>query len=450
MLPIWRISSPSWRLGGVGVGLQLLDPRGEVLGLGEQRLLLVALGLRDLLAHRLLLRAQLLELGERGAVRLLGGEDRVDDPLVLTAGALAGADAVGVLTQELDVDHRASLPSGSRGLPGRAGGDNACMLTRRYLLTTSVRAPRRRRLPAPAEPAAGTQPAPTVPVTTSRRARRTTTTARRPPRLRPPPRRRPPGPRRPRRPPGPPATLEALRDELSALSRRHGVDLGVAATETRSKRSFAWGADTTIETASIAKADILATLLLQLQDRGPASRRASWPWPTPDDPAAATTSRPGRCSASRPRRRDDSGQPAVRPADHPVLRLQLGADPHLGPRPAAVRRRARHVGHHVLAARRPLGEVLLDLMEDVIAEQKWGISAAAHGSERVCLKNGWLPRSTLGQRWIVNSIGRITSPSLDLRLAILSQKARPRAGHRGRRAGGRPHPPPSRGLSQSP
>ena len=68
------------------------------------------------------------------------------------------------------------------------------------------------------------------------------------------------------------------------------------------------------------------------------------------------------------------------------------------------------------------GTVLLDLMEGVIAEQKWGVSAAAHGSERVCLKNGWLPRSTLGKLWIVNSIGRITSSSLDLRLAILSQR----------------------------
>ena len=67
-------------------------------------------------------------------------------------------------------------------------------------------------------------------------------------------------------------------------------------------------------------------------------------------------------------------------------------------------------------------EVLLDLMEDVIPEQKWGISAAAHAGERVCLKNGWLPRSTLGNLWIINSIGRINGPSLDLRLAILSQK----------------------------
>ena len=61
-------------------------------------------------------------------------------------------------------------------------------------------------------------------------------------------------------------------------------------------------------------------------------------------------------------------------------------------------------------------------MDDVIAEQKWGISAAAHHGERVCLKNGWLKRSTIGQRWIINSIGRITGPSVDLRLAILSQK----------------------------
>ena len=46
----------------------------------------------------------------------------------------------------------------------------------------------------------------------------------------------------------------------------------------------------------------------------------------------------------RPRRRHGQRQPAVRAEGHPGLRLQLGADPDHGPRPAAVRRRARTAG----------------------------------------------------------------------------------------------------------
>lgn len=221
----------------------------------------------------------------------------------------------------------------------------------------------------------------------------------------------------------PAATLAALRDELSALSRRYGVDLGVAATETRSKRSFTWGADTTIETASIAKADILAALLLQLQDRG------------------------SRISA---RQLAVAGQ-MIRLSDHEsawTLFREIGladgmedANERFGLRATqcfdyswgltrtTARDQLRFLGAISAAGTRasPLnarsGALLLDLMEDVIAEQKWGVSAAAHRGDSVSLKNGWLPRSTLGKRWIVNSIGRITGPSLDLRLAILSQKS---------------------------
>ena len=124
----------------------------------------------------------------------------------------------------------------------------------------------------------------------------------------------------------PAATLDALRDELSALSRRYGVDLGVAATETRSKRSFTWGADTTIETASIAKADILATLLLQLQDRGarmsvpPARRRRRQMIRLSDHESAWTLFREIGLDDGM-----DGGQQAVRDEGHPVRSTTAGA-----------------------------------------------------------------------------------------------------------------------------
>jgi hypothetical protein len=220
----------------------------------------------------------------------------------------------------------------------------------------------------------------------------------------------------------PAATLEVLRDELSALSRRYGVDLGVAATETRSKRSFTWGADRTIETASIAKADILATLLLQLQDRRAhiSSRQlavATHKIRRSDHESASTLFREIALDDGMDRANRRFGMKATQAFDY-----------SWGLTRTTARDQLRFVSALDTAGTKssPLtagsAKVLLDLMEDVVPEQKWGISAAAHRGDRVCLKNGWLKRSKIGQRWIINSIGRISSPTVDLRLAILSQK----------------------------
>jgi hypothetical protein len=63
---------------------------------------------------------------------------------------------------------------------------------------------------------------------------------------------------------------------------------------------------------------------------------------------------------------------------------------------------------------------MLNLMGTVNADQKWGVSAAARTGEKTALKNGWLSRDTEDGRWIINSVGRITGPKTDLRMAILS------------------------------
>ena len=79
--------------------------------LGGMGLLLVALRLRDLLAHRLLLGAEALEGGEGRSTALVGGEHGVDDAGVLTPGTLAGAHRVGVLPEQPDVDHPGTVPT---------------------------------------------------------------------------------------------------------------------------------------------------------------------------------------------------------------------------------------------------------------------------------------------------------------------------------------------------
>jgi hypothetical protein len=288
------------------------------------------------------------------------------------------------------------------------------MLTRRHLL---LLAPLGAAAACADDPAVGT-PSPTSSVTTTTATPSTTTassSATTPVTPTPPPTTKATAAR-------PAATLEVLRDELSALSRRYGVDLGVAATETRSKRSFTWGADRTIETASIAKADILATLLLQLQDRRAhiSSRQlavASQMIRRSDHESAWTLFREIGLDDGMDRANRRFGMKATQAFDY-----------SWGLTRTTARDQLRFVSALDTAGTKssPLtagsAKVLLDLMEDVVPEQKWGISAAAHRGDRVCLKNGWLKRSKIGQRWIINSIGRISSPTVDLRLAILSQK----------------------------
>ncbi|GAA3158111.1 hypothetical protein GCM10010466_56040 [Planomonospora alba] len=65
-------------------------------------------------------------------------------------------------------------------------------------------------------------------------------------------------------------------------------------------------------------------------------------------------------------------------------------------------------------------ERVLRLMEEVIPEQRWGISAAACPGERVALKNGWLRRVSDG-RWVVVSAGLIRGFGHDYAVAVLSE-----------------------------
>ena len=225
-----------------------------------------------------------------------------------------------------------------------------------------------------------------------------------------------------RRPAAP--TLTALRRELTALQRRHGVDLAVAASDGRTRRTFTHNPGTTIEAASIAKADLVAVLLLQHQDRG-----------------TSITSR--QLGLARQ---------AIRVSDHEAAwalfrEVGLAAGLEAGNRRLGLREtqcfdyswgltrttaadQLRLIGQLDAAGTRASvltaasADILLDLMGTVVPEQRWGVSAAARDGDRVCLKNGWLPRSKLGGLWIVNSIGRVTGPTVDLRLAVLSQRWR--------------------------
>jgi Beta-lactamase enzyme family len=64
---------------------------------------------------------------------------------------------------------------------------------------------------------------------------------------------------------------------------------------------------------------------------------------------------------------------------------------------------------------------VLGLMDRVIKEQAWGISAAARQGDKVANKNGWMTLQADGERWVVNSIGRVEGHGHDFLIAVLTQ-----------------------------
>jgi hypothetical protein len=62
----------------------------------------------------------------------------------------------------------------------------------------------------------------------------------------------------------------------------------------------------------------------------------------------------------------------------------------------------------------------LSLMENVTADQRWGVSGGVPAQATVALKNGWLPLDSAGHDWQVNSVGWISGSGRDYLMAVLS------------------------------
>ncbi len=92
--------------------LRLLDLLAELLGLGDERGLLLFGRLRDLLAVRVLRGAQLFERGDGGTTGTVGRERFVDRLGRFPARLLRALDQLGILAEKNGIDHPSSLESG--------------------------------------------------------------------------------------------------------------------------------------------------------------------------------------------------------------------------------------------------------------------------------------------------------------------------------------------------
>ncbi|KAB2379496.1 hypothetical protein F9B16_20250 [Actinomadura montaniterrae] len=194
--------------------------------------------------------------------------------------------------------------------------------------------------------------------------------------------------------------------------------VSVSVSDLTDGTSYTYGASRRFVTASIVKVDILAALLLQAQDRGRALTASEKSLATRmienSDNAAANA----LWSAI-------GGAAGLAKADRRLgLKETTATSVSWGLTSTSARDQVRLL-NALVSGGGPLSKrsrrYILGLMSQVDTTQDWGVSAGAAAGDAVALKNGWLPRSTDGGLWVINSIGRIKGDH-DYSIAVLSDR----------------------------
>jgi hypothetical protein len=175
------------------------------------------------------------------------------------------------------------------------------------------------------------------------------------------------------------------------------------------------GDDDQFVTASIAKVDILATLLLRSQQSGTA--------PTAQEQALATTMIENSDNDAASDLYDDlGGAPAITAANQVfgLTDTTVGTDGFWGLTTTTALDQLQLL-RVVFGTDSPLTvanqQYIQGLMSQVETDQRWGVSAAADSGTSFMLKNGWLPNPDL---WEINSIGEIEHGGQTYLVTVLS------------------------------
>jgi hypothetical protein len=212
-----------------------------------------------------------------------------------------------------------------------------------------------------------------------------------------------------------------LAGAMAAVTVPDGAEVSVAVFDADSGEGAAYGTGL-FDTASIVKVDILAALLLQAQDAGRSPTAAEKAYAvamienSDNDSASALWRAIGAADgldAANERfglARTEGGEGALWGLTRTTAADQI----------ALLRQVFVADDSELSAASRAYAQ---GLMGRIAAGQRWGVSAAADGTDggsAWALKNGWLRRSTTGL-WVVNSIGRVTSGGSDRLVAVVSR-----------------------------
>jgi hypothetical protein len=203
----------------------------------------------------------------------------------------------------------------------------------------------------------------------------------------------------------------------AAVAQPIGADGGHAAVAvddltTGAEASYNGGGE--FATASIVKVDILATLLYQLQQAGEVLSGEQ------QELAATMIENSNNDAASA--LYDDCGEAAGVDAANSAFGLtdtSAGMSGAWGLTSTTVTDQItilRQVFTSDALLSPASRDYIQDLLSEVEADQRWGVSAAAD-SGRFMVKNGWLPNPA---RWEINSIGEVTHDGQMLLIAVLS------------------------------
>ncbi|MEU8244080.1 serine hydrolase [Actinoplanes missouriensis] len=195
-----------------------------------------------------------------------------------------------------------------------------------------------------------------------------------------------------------------------------GAEFSVAVLDAKTGETYAYRGATKYDTASIVKADILACMLLKAQDadREPTAKEMNLAKPMIQlSDNNATTSLFQRIG----------GKAAVTKCNKRLGLTATTIDVHWG----LTRTTAADQIKLLTAFDSPEGpldeesqETAFDLMTGVDEQQDWGVPSIAKAGETATVKNGWDTRDADGGKWVVNTIGRVTSDDVDVSVAVLS------------------------------
>jgi beta-lactamase class A len=206
-------------------------------------------------------------------------------------------------------------------------------------------------------------------------------------------------------------------DQLRKAASAAEGSVAVAATDLTTGASLDYGdTDHAFVTASIAKMDILATLLLQAQDDGRTLTSSQRSLATRMIENSDNTAADSLYQAIG----ESSGLDAANKR-FGLTDTEAGSGLYWGLTTTSAADQLRLL-RQVFTSSSKLTSASRSyeqgLMSQVETDQRWGVSAAATGSD-LALKNGWLPRSTTGL-WVINSVGRVSRNGHLLLISVVS------------------------------
>jgi hypothetical protein len=206
-----------------------------------------------------------------------------------------------------------------------------------------------------------------------------------------------------------------LATALAPVLRHHTGNIAVGVMDRSTGAMAVYDGRERFHTASIVKADILASLLLQSQHSGV-------PLSDPDQDLATQMIEASNDDAATDLWNAEGAADSLADANA-VLGLRHttpGQDGYWGLTSTTVGDQLTLL-RDLTTAKSPLDsesrDYELGLMREVDADQRWGVSAAASPNTVFAIKNGWLPDPQL---WVINSIGTLDHDGQPLLMAVLS------------------------------